>query len=87
MYCYNQFKYATIRSPPGRAVYLHPAVADRVLLAAGGDHPSHQPGRAPAGEVPALHHDPRHPLRHGRSSIFQSLCRADDLKVSQLCQV
>lgn len=44
----------------GVAVHLHPAVAHRVLPAAGRDHPAHVARGAAARQVCALHHDPRH---------------------------
>ncbi len=64
----------------GDAVHLHPAVVDRVLPAAGRDHPADVAGGAAPGQVPPLHHDTRvgvH-LRHSRGAkhtlqVFRSL--------------
>ena len=47
-------------SPAGQPVDQYSAVADRVLSAAGGDHPAHFVSCAAAGKVRTLHHDTRH---------------------------
>ncbi|XP_068631518.1 uncharacterized protein [Battus philenor] len=49
----------------GVAVHLHPAVAHRVLSAAGGDHPAHVASRAATRQVRPLHHDSGH-IQHLR---------------------
>jgi hypothetical protein len=40
------------------ALHLDPAVAHCVLLAAGRNHSADVAGRAAAGKIPPLHHDP-----------------------------
>ena len=44
----------------GQSGHIDPALADRVLPAAGRDYSAHQSGGAAAGQVRPLHHDPRH---------------------------
>lgn len=46
--------------PSGIAQHIHFAVADCVLLAAGGNHSADVAGGAAARQIRTLHHDPGH---------------------------
>ena len=68
---------------PGEPVHLHPALAHRVLPAAGGDHPPHLPRGATPWQVRPLHHDPR----HIQVTITITTLFADEMMIRAFCNL
>ena len=50
--------------PSDRSLYLHPPLSYCVFPTLRWHHPTHLSSCTPHREVPAVHHDPRHPLHH-----------------------
>lgn len=71
----------------GVAVHIYTVVAHRVLPAAGRDHPAHVAHRAPAGQVPAIHHGVGHAVRvRHRGCIERQLQVSETIKtVDVIC--